>query len=168
MPTKFGSEPPSPSASVIAASFPVTWAARSTEPAGLTSPEELIAAAHAKPGTISLAALGPADEMGVLLWDGTERWVFELQKVGEKKKLAAQIAGMNQGDLGSFQGVMSMAHEALALSTANLKHIIVFSDGDQPSQHIHLEFADGKQLSSGEIGIAWDRTLDPAGICMTV
>ncbi len=31
----------------------------------------------------------------------------------------------------------------------------------------HLEFADGKQLSSGEIGIAWDRKLDPAGICMT-
>ena len=26
--------------------FPVTWAARSAEPAGLTSPEELIAAAH--------------------------------------------------------------------------------------------------------------------------
>ena len=27
--------------------FPVTWAARSAEPEGLTSPEELIAAAHA-------------------------------------------------------------------------------------------------------------------------
>ena len=25
----------------------------------------------------------------------------------------------------------------------------------------HLEFPDGKQLSSGEIGIAWDRQLDP-------
>jgi uncharacterized membrane protein len=77
-----------------------------------------------------LAALGPGDEMGVVLWDGTEQWLFPLQKVGNKKDLARQIAGMNQGDLGSFQGVMSMAHEALALSTANLKHIIVFSDGD--------------------------------------
>ena len=27
--------------------YPVTWAARSAEPAGVTSPEELIAAAHA-------------------------------------------------------------------------------------------------------------------------
>ena len=53
-----------------------------------------------------LAALGPTDEMGVVLWDGTERWVFALQKVENKKKLAAQIAGMNQGDLGSFQGVL--------------------------------------------------------------
>jgi uncharacterized membrane protein len=77
-----------------------------------------------------LAALGPTDEMGIVLWDGTERWVFDLQKVGDKKKLAAAIAGMNQGDLGSFQGVIQQAHQALQKSTANLKHIIVFSDGD--------------------------------------
>lgn len=77
-----------------------------------------------------LAALGPTDEMGVLLWDGDEHWVFPLQKVGAKTALARQIAGMNQGDLGSFQQIMSMAHEALKKSTANLKHIIVFSDGD--------------------------------------
>jgi uncharacterized membrane protein len=83
-----------------------------------------------------LAALGPSDEMGVLLWDGDEHWLFPLQKVGKKADLAKQIAGMNQGDLGSFQNIMSMAHEALKKSTANLKHMIVFSDGDPgaPSQ----------------------------------
>jgi Ca-activated chloride channel family protein len=77
-----------------------------------------------------LAALGPADEMGVLLWDGDEHWLFPLQKVGTKLALARQIAGMNQGDLGSFQQIIEMAHESLRKSTANLKHIIVFSDGD--------------------------------------
>src|SRR5947208_7654062 len=79
-----------------------------------------------------LAALGPSDEMGVLLWDGrqAERWLFELQKVKNKKDLAEQIAGMNQGDLGSFQRILEMSHDALKKSTANLKHIIVFSDGD--------------------------------------
>jgi uncharacterized membrane protein len=77
-----------------------------------------------------LAALGPTDEMGVLLWDGDEHWLFPLQKVGKKSDLAKQIAGMNQGDLGSFQNIMSMAHEALKKSTSNLKHMIVFSDGD--------------------------------------
>jgi uncharacterized membrane protein len=77
-----------------------------------------------------LAALGPSDEMGVLLWDGTERWLFGLQKVGNKSALAQQIAGMNQGDLGSFQNILEMAHEALNKSKSNLKHIIVFSDGD--------------------------------------
>jgi uncharacterized membrane protein len=85
-----------------------------------------------------LAALGPADEMGVLLWDGTEHWVFPLQKVGNKKDLGEQIAGMNQGDLGSFQGILEEAHEGLKKSTSNLKHIIIFSDGDPgaPSQQL--------------------------------
>jgi uncharacterized membrane protein len=85
-----------------------------------------------------LAALGPTDEMGLLLWDGTERWLFELQKVGNKKALAQQIAGMNQGDLGSFQNIMAMAQGALNKSTSNLKHIIIFSDGDPgaPSQQL--------------------------------
>jgi uncharacterized membrane protein len=77
-----------------------------------------------------LAALGPSDEMGVVLWDGTEHWLFELQKVGNKKGLAQQIAGMNQGDLGSFQHILELAHDALKKSKSNLKHIIVFSDGD--------------------------------------
>ncbi len=78
----------------------------------------------------ALDSLGPQDEMGVLLWDGNERWLFPLQKVGDKKALVRQIAGMNQGDLPSFQGLMQMGHDGLKASTANLKHMIVFSDGD--------------------------------------
>ncbi len=77
-----------------------------------------------------LQALGPADEMGVVLWDGNEHWLFPMTKVGDKKELGRQIAGMNQGDLPGFEGVMGLAHEGLKKSTANLKHMIVFSDGD--------------------------------------
>jgi uncharacterized membrane protein len=77
-----------------------------------------------------LDALGPRDEMGVVLWDGSERWLFPLRPVGDKKEARAQIAGMQQGDLSSFDTVLSMAEEALVKSRANLKHIIVFSDGD--------------------------------------
>lgn len=78
-----------------------------------------------------LDALGPTDELGVILWDGTERWLFELTKVGpNKRRLGSEIAGMNQGDLGDFGGIMKRSYEALQKSTANLKHIIVFSDGD--------------------------------------
>src|SRR5256884_2630608 len=40
------------------------------------------------------------------------------------------LAGMSQGDMPSFQGTMGKAHEALKKSSASLKHIIVFSDGD--------------------------------------
>ncbi|MDB6020251.1 MAG: putative rane protein, partial [Pedosphaera sp.] len=77
-----------------------------------------------------LSALGPADQMGVVLWDGNEHWLFPMTKVGDKKEVGRQIAGMNQGDLPGFEGVMGLAHEGLKKSTANLKHIIVFSDGD--------------------------------------
>jgi uncharacterized membrane protein len=85
-----------------------------------------------------LSALGPDDEMGVNLWDGTDRWVLPLAKVGNKKAAGSAIAGMNQGDMGSFQGCMEMSYEALKKSTANLKHVIVFSDGDPaaPSQSL--------------------------------
>jgi uncharacterized membrane protein len=77
-----------------------------------------------------LEALGPQDEMGVLLWDGIERWVFPLAKVGDKKGMRSAIAGMNQGDMPGFEGVMRRAHTALKASKASLKHVIVFSDGD--------------------------------------
>ncbi|MDB6065686.1 MAG: putative rane protein [Pedosphaera sp.] len=77
-----------------------------------------------------LAALGPQDEMGVVLWDGNEHWLFPMTKVADKKALGKMIAGMNQGDLPGFEGVMGLAHEGLKKSTSNLKHIIVFSDGD--------------------------------------
>src|SRR6185503_2045003 len=63
-----------------------------------------------------LAALGPQDELGVIMWDGHERWVYDLQKVGNKTSASTAIAGMNQGDLGDFQGVMSRGYEALKKS----------------------------------------------------
>lgn len=77
-----------------------------------------------------LEALGPQDELGVVLWDGNDRWLFPMTKVAEKKEMRKKINGMNQGDLPTFQNVMSMAHEGLKKSTANLKHMIIFSDGD--------------------------------------
>lgn len=78
----------------------------------------------------ALEAMSPQDELGVLLWDGTEKWLFELQEVGNKRALGGLIAGMNQGDLPTFQGLMNLGFQGLKKSNANLKHMIVFSDGD--------------------------------------
>ncbi len=84
----------------------------------------------------ALDALGAQDELGVVLWDGKDRWLFPLAKVGDKKEMGRKIAGMNQGDLPSFQHVMEMAYQGdadnpgLKASKANLKHMVVFSDGD--------------------------------------
>lgn len=85
-----------------------------------------------------LGALGPADELGVILWDGTDKWVHDLQKVGDRSAAGRAIAGMNQGDLGSFQGVLEESHAALKRSKASLKHIIVFSDGDPAAPSTEL------------------------------
>ncbi len=78
----------------------------------------------------ALDALGPQDEMGIVLWDGKDRWLFDLSKVGDKKDKGRMIAGMNPGDMPDFSHVMSMANDSLKQSTANLKHMVVFSDGD--------------------------------------
>jgi uncharacterized membrane protein len=78
----------------------------------------------------ALEALGPQDEMGIVLWDGNNHWLFPLAKVGSKTAMGRAIAGMNPGDMPSFQAPMEAAYESLAKSTASLKHLIVFSDGD--------------------------------------
>jgi uncharacterized membrane protein len=86
----------------------------------------------------ALDALGPQDEMGVLLWDGEDRWLFPLAPVGDKKEMGRKLAGMNQGDLPSFQHLMEMGYAGLKKSQANLKHMVVFSDGDPnpPTQEL--------------------------------
>jgi uncharacterized membrane protein len=102
-----------------------------------------------------LGALSAQDELGVVLWDGTERWLYPLQKVGDKKAAGRTIAGMNQGDMPSFQGPLEKAHEALKKSSANLKHIIVFSDGDPgaPSAQLMQSMA-GDRITVSTVLIA--------------
>jgi uncharacterized membrane protein len=78
----------------------------------------------------ALDALGPQDEMGIVLWDGNNHWLFPLAKVGNKSEMGHKIADMNPGDMPSFEAPMQAAYESLSKSTASLKHMIVFSDGD--------------------------------------
>ena len=103
----------------------------------------------------TLNVLGPQDELGIVLWDGRERWLFPMTKAGDKRALKSKIMGMNQGDLPSFQNVMAMAHQGLKASTANLKHMIVFSDGDPgtPSEGL-MESIVGDQITVSTVLIA--------------
>ena len=78
----------------------------------------------------SLEALGPRDQMGVLLWAGQEQWLFDVQPVGDKLRLGRLIQGMAPGDMPDFDTTLDMAHQALVRVQAHLKHIVVFSDGD--------------------------------------
>ncbi|MBT3914140.1 MAG: VWA domain-containing protein, partial [Verrucomicrobia bacterium] len=60
--------------------------------------------------------------------------------------LGRQIMGMNQGDLPSFQNVMTMGFQGLKKSTASIKHMILFSDGDPggPSDELMASFREEK------------------------
>ena len=86
----------------------------------------------------ALDALGPQDEMGITLWDGSNHWLFPLAKVGNKVQMGRQIAGMMPGDMPNFQPIMELGYEGLKKSKANLKHMVVFSDGDPgaPTQEL--------------------------------
>ena len=84
-----------------------------------------------------LDAMGPNDELGVVLWDGQDRWLFPLTKVGDRQDLGRQIMGMNQGDLPSFQNVMTIGYQGLKESSASIRHMILFSDGD-PAEQDHV------------------------------
>jgi uncharacterized membrane protein len=78
----------------------------------------------------ALDALGPQDEMGIVLWDGNNRWLFPLAKVGDKKEMGREISGMNPGDMVDFQRRWKWPTKLGSNPHANLKHMIVFSDGD--------------------------------------
>ena len=93
-----------------------------------------------------LDAMGPNDELGVVLWDGQDRWLFPLTKVGDRQDLGRQIMGMNQGDLPSFQNVMTIGYQGLKESSASIRHMILFSDGDPaaPSDELMASMRDEK------------------------
>lgn len=74
--------------------------------------------------------MAPQDELGIILWDGTEKWLFPLTPVRDKMDMGRKIMGMNQGDLPNFQGIMEKGYEGLKQSNAHIKHMIIFSDGD--------------------------------------
>ena len=75
---------------------------------------------------------------------GTDRTAgcSRLTKVGDKQDLGRQIMGMNQGDLPSFQNVMTMGYQGLKESSASIRHMILFSDGDPgaPSDELMASF----------------------------
>src|SRR4029077_13057879 len=66
-----------------------------------------------------LAALGPSDERGVIMWNRQDSCVVTLSVVSDKNEHGRKIAGMIQGDMIEFGGVMTRPLEALKASTAN-------------------------------------------------
>jgi uncharacterized membrane protein/Mg-chelatase subunit ChlD len=82
---------------------------------------------------LAIERLGPADELGILDYDFSNKWVIPLQEIGDKRGwMLNQIDKMSPGDMPDFGGPVQMAHQALTNPNKDLatKHIIVISDGD--------------------------------------
>jgi len=110
----------------------------------------------------ALEALGPSDYMGIVLWDGTDRWLFPMTQVGDRKDLGKKISGMNPGDMPSFINVMKMAHQGLVECKAHLKHMIVFSDGDpQPPSDAEIDSIAKDKITISTVMIGGHVAPDP-------
>ncbi len=101
----------------------------------------------------SLRVLSPTDEYGIIYydWQANEKWLFKLQRVQDKSRMASLISGVAPGDMPSFITSLQMAHTALKASTASIKHVVIISDGDPsyPSDATVLAMvADGITIST--------------------
>jgi len=80
----------------------------------------------------ALKVLSRSDEFGILYydWKNGDKWLFPLQRVGNKNRMAGLIRGVAPGDSPSFILSLKMAHKALKKSSASVKHVVIISDGD--------------------------------------
>jgi len=95
---------------------------------------------------ISLAALNTLsrhDYIGFLRYTnmGGESWLFPLAKAGTKREQTRLLANLRFGDIGDmpdFDTTLRMAYESLKECPANVKHIVIMSDGDpsRPTQSL--------------------------------
>ncbi|RJP34362.1 MAG: VWA domain-containing protein [Candidatus Omnitrophota bacterium] len=87
---------------------------------------------------ISLAALDVLsrnDYFGFLRYSNMEQesWLVPMKKAGDKRDIRQVILsakGRDIGDMPSFDATMQMAYEALKKLDANMKHLVILSDGD--------------------------------------
>ena len=110
----------------------------------------------------ALDALGPSDQMGIVLWDGKDKWLFPMQPVGDRQQIGHMISGMNPGDMPSFINVMKMAHQGLVGCKAHLKHMVVFSDGDpQPPTDAEIDAITADKITISTVMIGGHVAPDP-------
>lgn len=86
-------------------------------------------------GVAALDSLSRNDFIGLLRYSsvGGESWLFPMEKAGNKIKQKEAINGLTfngMGDMPSFATTMQMALDSLKQTPANIKHMVILSDGD--------------------------------------
>ncbi len=94
----------------------------------------------------AVKVLGAQDEVGVIDFEGREKWIFELTPAGKLEDVIPKINAAAPGDMPSFTGTMRMGLAGLKKSDAATKHMIIISDGDPspPPTGLIQDFIDSK------------------------
>lgn len=77
----------------------------------------------------AIAALGEADQVGVLAVDTQTDWVIDLQELPSDEVVTAGLSRLTPSGGTNLRTTLGTAADALRESQASLKHIILFSDG---------------------------------------
>lgn len=80
----------------------------------------------------AIKVLSPQDEVGVVDYEGGEKWVFEITPANNYDEMVTKINAAAPGDMPAFQGTMKMGLEGLKKNKSATKHMIIISDGDPP------------------------------------
>lgn len=103
----------------------------------------------------AIKVLSPQDDVGVLDYEGGERWVFEIAPAKDYDNLVIKINAAEPGDMPGFGGPMRKGLAGLKLNDAATKHMIIISDGDPiaPDPALIKEFVDN-EVSVSLVAIA--------------
>jgi uncharacterized membrane protein len=83
----------------------------------------------------SASLLGPGDRLGVAHVDTKTKWTAPVKPVTDQAALARAIRSVGPGGGGIFVDVaLDDGYAALAREKVNLKHLLLFSDGDDAEQ----------------------------------
>lgn len=77
----------------------------------------------------TIGALSASDEVGVLAWNSSAQWVVPLQALPSSEVIETGLRSLQPAGNTNLQDSLSDAADALIASDAELKHIILFTDG---------------------------------------
>ncbi len=77
----------------------------------------------------AVAALGPRDRLGIIGFEDSSRWISEIHPCSDKQHVLDRINTITAGGGTNMYPAMEKAYLALSETFADLKHMIVLSDG---------------------------------------
>ncbi len=77
----------------------------------------------------TIEAMGPNDEIGVLAFNTEHRWLIDLQKLPSEEVVRKGLGKLSPAGGTNLRTPLGEAADALRKSKAQLKHIILFTDG---------------------------------------